>query len=420
MKHMKMTETEKKLIAWMEKHKWLLLYAAATLLSMLARFALRGVISGDMDIFLLPWAQVLKARGGIRALGAQVGNYGVLYQTLIALTTYIPIQHEYAYKMLSIFFDYALSAVCAVTVRDLSGSRLKAFLTYAFLLLLPPVVLNSAAWGQCDSIYVFFCVLCFRLLTRGKYTGAFLSYGMAFAFKLQAIFLAPFLILFYLKEKKFSLLNFLLIPAVMIVSSIGGILAGRSILAPFQVYLEQAGYYPRIFLNYPSFWAQAVTYDVEEVYQVLSWVCIISTLLILLTELILLLRRQGGSAPRSWLFSAFLMSYTCVLFLPAMHERYSYLYIIFGLMLAVLEPQTVFSYAFLILLDLQTYGAYLFDAVHFPPVAETPELFGPLPFNVLSVINTVCFLSYAFFWGKRFVGIASETGLQEKGEISLR
>ena len=275
-------------------------------------------------------------------------------------------------------------------MKDFSGSRLKTFFTYAFMIMLPSVLLNSAGWGQCDSIYTFFCVMCFWLLTREKYTLAFLSYGLAFAFKLQAVFLAPFLILFYVKEKKFSLLNFLLIPAVMIATSAVGIIEGRSVLAPFRIYLDQAGYYPSISLNYPSFWNMLVTNDVEDFYGELSGFCIAVTLTVLLAEFVLLLKRKGPFSLGAYLFAAFLMSYSCVLFLPAMHERYSYLYVMFGLMLAILEPRTLISYAFLIMLDLQTYGVYLF---------ETPIL----PWYALGLINTICFLSYAMLWGKRFL-----------------
>ena len=124
MHRMKMTGIERKLIGFLEKHKWLALYAAVTVLSMAARFTLRGVISGDMRIFLRPWAELLKEYGGIHALGGQMGNYGVLYQTIIALMTYIPIQHEYAYKIFSMVFDFALAGVCAVLVKNLSGNRL--------------------------------------------------------------------------------------------------------------------------------------------------------------------------------------------------------------------------------------------------------------------------------------------------------
>lgn len=400
---MKITGFERKLIAFFEKHKWLFFYAAATLLSMIARFSLRGVISGDMFIFLKPWAEIMKENGGIHALNSQLGNYGVLYQTIIALMTYLPIQYEYAYKIFSMVFDFALAAVAAAAVKDFSGSRPKAFFTYVFVIMIPSVMLNSAAWGQCDSVFSFFCVLCFWLLMRQKYFPAFLSYGVAFAFKLQAVFLAPFIIFFYLKERKFSALNFLAVPLMMILSSIVGIIEGRSVLAPLEIYLEQAGTYPSISLNYPSFWTVLMKNDVEDYYAELSGYCIAFALAVLLVELILLLRRTEKYTKNMYLFAAFLMTYSCVLFLPAMHERYSYLYIIFGLMLAAAEPETVVPFAFLVMLDMQTYGTYLFKTE-------------PFPWNVLGVINTVCFLSYAVFWGRRIFLRGAEESLRESPE----
>ena len=418
---MKISGIEKKILDYLERHRWLFLYIAVTLLSMVARFSLRGVISGDMEWFLLPWASVLKENGGILALNKQVGNYGVLYQTIIALMTYLPVQYEYAYKIFSILFDYALASVCAAMIREMTGSRLKTFLTYAFVIMLPSVVLNSSAWGQCDSVYVFFCILCIWLLVKEKYTFAFLSFGMAFSFKLQAIFLAPFLILWYLKERKFSLFNFLLIPMVMIVTSLVGILEGRSILSPLQIYLDQTGFYSSLHMNYPSFWALMTTSDADGVFQKYSWFCITSTLMVLLAELAVFLKRKAHFSQRSTLFAAFVMTYSCVLFLPDMHERYSYLYMILGLMLSVLEPQTLLSFIFLVLLDLQTYGAFLFDPVRYPSSAATMANPVPYPFiNVMSAVNVLCLLSYILFWRKRFFSSVPDSSAQKLAFSELR
>ena len=128
-------------------------------------------------------------------------------------------------------------------------------------------------------------------------------------------------------------------------------------------------------------------------------------------ELILLLRRKERYSKTGYLFAAFLMTYSCVLFLPAMHERYSYPYLIFGLMLAVLEPETLVSFALLVMLDLQTYGVYLFKTETFP-------------WNVLGFLNTACFLSYAVFWGRRIFGgrrgICPEKLEERRRNVSLR
>lgn len=411
---MKISAMELKFIRFLEKHKFLLLYAMVTLLSMAARFLLRGLISGDMEWFLLPWARVLKERGGILALDAQVGNYGVLYQTIISLMTYLPIQYEYSYKIFSILFDYALAIISAAIVKDYSGSRIKSFLTYALITMLPTVILNSSAWGQCDSVYVFFCMLCIWLMLRGKYTLAFLSYGVAFAFKLQAIFLAPFLIFYYLKEKKFSIFEFLLVPLIMLLSSIAGILEGRDLLAPFQIYHEQTGFYASLYLNYPSFWALMTTNNVEEVYHSISGFCIVFTVFLLSVELILQLKNRNRLSTKALLFSAFLMTYTCVLFLPNMHDRYSYIYVILGLILAILEPKTVPAFIGLTLLDLQTYGTFLFDPARFPvKEGETVNLIS-VPLPLLSLINLACFLSYVFIFRKQFFSFGSEKQIQRQ------
>ena len=384
---MRMTEAEKRVIRFLEAHKWGILYAAVTVLSMFSRFGMRYFASGDMADFLRPWADQIRANGGFAALKEQVGNYGILYQTLIALITCLPIPPEYGYKFLSIFFDYALGIVSALIIRDLSGDRLKSFLTYSFLIMLPMVVLNSAAWAQCDSIFTFFCVLCFWLLIRGKYTPAFIAYGAAFAFKLQAVFLLPFLILFYLRERKFSIFNFLMIPAVMMVSGLAGFLAGRSLLAPLQIYFDQAGQYEYISINYPSFWNLLVTDSTETFYHELSPYCIAFALTVLLAELLVAIKGGGKPSKESYLFAAMVMSYTCVLLLPGMHDRYGYVYIIFGLILAVLKPGSLILFSLMVMMDMQSYGFFLFGTLH-------------VPSNVLGLMNTGCLISYMLLWGR--------------------
>ena len=64
--------------------------------------------------------------------------------------------------------------------------------------------------------------------------------------------------------------------------------------------------------------------------------------------------------------SFFIIALICVIgvvfFLPAMHERYGYLYEILGIILAILIPRTLPLCAGLIVISLNTYGAYLFNA----------------------------------------------------------
>ena len=103
-----MRETEKKFWNLVIRHRWKVFAAAATLLSLVARFGLRTIVSGDMQHYLLPWYEEIRWQGQIKALSVQIGNYHILYQLLIALMTYLPILPIYAIKGLSIAFDYAL------------------------------------------------------------------------------------------------------------------------------------------------------------------------------------------------------------------------------------------------------------------------------------------------------------------------
>ena len=77
-----------------------------------------------------------------------------------------------------------------------------------FILLNPISVLNSAAWGQCDSAYavsLFFGIFFLSKVKTegGKYSDlAVLMFALSFATKLQAIFTLPVLLFFYVAQRK--------------------------------------------------------------------------------------------------------------------------------------------------------------------------------------------------------------------------
>ena len=126
----------------------------------LVRIPLFKFVSGDMSGYLIVWYDTIKAYGGIHALNIQVGNYSVLYQTLIALMTYIPLSPVVLYKSLSVVFDYVLAVAVARFVYEETGKNInKAVFSFAMVLLSPIVIMNSAMWGQCDSIFTSFLVL---------------------------------------------------------------------------------------------------------------------------------------------------------------------------------------------------------------------------------------------------------------------
>ena len=388
-----MGRTENRFWDFVIKHRLKVFIVSATILSMYARFCFRGFISGDMFVFLIPWYDAIEKYGGLKALSVQVGNYQISYQTLISLMTYLPVNKVYAYKGLSIFFDYALAAAAAGVIRKMTGSREKAAVTYSAIVILPTTILNSAAWGQCDSIYTFFLVMAFLLLLGNRNTAALFCYGVSLAFKLQAVFFLPFLLFYYVWSKKFPGWKFLLIFLPLLLFSIGGLVQGRSLLDIIQIYVDQGGQYKQISLYYPSFWNLLVETAAEneaDHYTEIHGMCMAVTVIVLGGMMIRLIRQKklNGTA---LLMTAALMMYTCVLFLPAMHERYSYPVLIFAVMAGALCPKMIPVVLGMVLIDLQTYGLYLFKT-------------SILPWEFLVLLNIACYAGLAYLtWRKACV-----------------
>lgn len=71
---------------------------------------------------MLNWFRQFQQVGGFFALSHQIGDYNLLYQTLIALMSQIPINPVYQFKALSVIFDYLLAFLAGYIVSKKEGS----------------------------------------------------------------------------------------------------------------------------------------------------------------------------------------------------------------------------------------------------------------------------------------------------------
>lgn len=380
----KMFKLERKFLAWIDKNIYTLTFLGITIIGFLIRISLRRYQSGDAAMDLLPWYDEIQRGGGILSLGHQVGSYNLLYQFLIALMTYIPIKPLYAYKVLSCIFDYLLALSVGYLIYEVTmeGKKWKALAGYGMVVLSPLVFVNSALWAQCDSIYTFWIVLTLIFLMKGKYVRAFVFFGVALAFKLQAIFLLPFLLFLYFALKKFSFVYFAMIPAVMGVSVLPCMIMGRKLTDVFDVYFGQTGEYKAMSMNYPSFWVLINNAVIEETYETYKTAAILFTVCILAAWMVVWTVRKTELNKQNMLYMAFVIVYTCVLFLPAMHERYGCVYEILAIAILFLNRKTIPLFVALLGMSLFTYGFYLHGST--------------IHLSVLSVINFVVYLSYSF------------------------
>ena len=171
-----MFQTERKVLQWAEDHLPVLLIVAATVIGAVLRFDQRHFVSTDYIAYLMEWYEEIKAGGALHGgLSEQVGSYNLLFQFLIALMTYLPVDSLFAFKMLSIGFDYLLAAICGWFLYDITGRKCvwKGALAYTCVLCSPLVILNSATWAQCDVIYTFFIILSMYYFAKERYIPAF-------------------------------------------------------------------------------------------------------------------------------------------------------------------------------------------------------------------------------------------------------
>ncbi|ETP72621.1 putative integral membrane protein [Lachnospiraceae bacterium JC7] len=360
---------------------WMLLIGLSAIL---LRYMFRELISNDMKACLVPWYEELPRLSFRRALVTQVGNYYPLYQLMIYGLTRFPGDSVFKYKLLSCLFDFVLALGVYFFVKKYTDSG-KAVTGYAVTLFLPTVWLNSAAWGQCDSIYVSLIVIALYLLFNEKTTGSVILLGLAMAFGSQTVFVLPFFLFVYIygfikKKTRLQLLHFVTIPVTMIWASCPNILAGRPITDLIAVYFSRTGKYGVISGNYPGVWKlMRLSYDSDK------WWCIGFTLLILCGLMIWFYRNNVDIFGRHFLWCAFLLSYTCVLFLPGMNERYGYIYEILAVLLALCTGAGWYAVMITQLISMKTYFYFLYHT--------------PLNMELLSIINVslYVFMIYAFY-----------------------
>ena len=299
----------------------------------------------DYEWFLKVWIEFFRENNGLKGLGRSIGNYNVPYLFFLALFSYSSIRDLYLIKLLSVFFDLLLGFSGAILVRRCGGKIKKQIVCFFSLLFLPTVVLNSAYWGQCDSIYVSLAIMGIDFALPDRYGKEYpalsvVCLGMAFAFKLQAIFLMPLWIVLWI-WKKHKLYWAVLFPVTYISLMLPALLEGRSLREVLFFYIDQADTVGSA-LNYnaPSLTAlMKNTASSEELSRCL--VVLAFTAMIMLVMISVLLRKSLKI--KQFLVLSVMMSIVIPFFLPHMHDRYFYAADVLSLILAVCEPGLILA-----------------------------------------------------------------------------
>lgn len=287
----------------------------------------------DYGNFLSGWYRFFKENGGFAAVAHAVGDYNVPYLYFMAFITYIPVSDLYLIKLFSIVFDVALAWGCLRLTRCLR-ERVRTdpapLAAFGLALLLPTVVLNGAYWGQCDAIYGALVVHAVALLLEGKNKTSVALMGLAFSFKLQAVFVLPLWGVLWL-AKKVRFRELWVFPLTYVIVIIPAVMLGKPLSETLLVYFNQMGEYSRLTLNAPSVF-QVFPYDMtiasdggSPLRTALSAAGVIAAAVLVLI-LLCLGFRLGSRLDRKTCYAiAVVLAVGVPFLLPHMHERYFFL-----------------------------------------------------------------------------------------------
>ncbi|HTW08945.1 MAG TPA: glycosyltransferase 87 family protein [Acidimicrobiales bacterium] len=275
--------------------------------------------TGDYATFY-GWYEFIKQHGGLHALKYNFANYNEPYLYLLSLVSYTSLAPLWGIKLISVSFDIVLGYFTYRLVRLRYPEGWAPLAAAAIVLFLPTVVLNSALWAQIDASYSSLCLggLYFSLRRRPWWACVF--FGLALAFKLQAIFVFPLLALLVLR-RWVPWRALLAIPAVFIVADVPAFALGASFSTLWKTYTGEVGLYNELTLNAPNIYQYL---DIT-VSPTLRSAGIAATAVIVLALLAWATARRVELDATRIVLAAAVSAVLLPFLLPAMHERYFYL-----------------------------------------------------------------------------------------------
>lgn len=315
--------------------------------------------SEDMSLYFLPWLAEFTAKGPIAPLAGHFSNYTPPFLYLMALASRLVglLPPVVALKLISVAGNLFLSFGVYAVVRLFRDGPL-AFRAALVTLLLPTVALNGPFWGQCDGIYTGALLIAVAAALRDRPLAMMAAFGVAISFKLQAVFLGPFLVHEFLRQR-LSLWLLLVPPAVYVAFMIPASIAGRPAMELLALYPGQASRDAVLAANVSNPWLAARKLGLG--YEVGAPIAIamgaVAAVALIAGALRSRLDRRGSLLLA--LGSAAILPFV----LPNMHDRYFFVADVLSLVLAVCapSPRTIVTAILIQAGSLGAYLNYLFD-----------------------------------------------------------
>ena len=350
------------------------------LISVFIRFKLapNTELSPDYDFYYREWVEFYRQNGIIKGLSNAPGDYYVPFNVIYALSSLFPCEAWVPLaivpgicELISAFFIYKIFYLLT------EKKRCSVFIG-VMTLYLPFVIFDGALWKQVDAVYTCFLMISIYKLLKQQYRASIVWYSVAFAFKLQSILFLPLYLIIYItggfngsadEEKElsersaFSILEFLWIPVVYLIAGLPEVLAKHGLRATYFAYLEQTGELDSEGYGMVSFFPNIYNWGFDDHYKLLSTAAVMVLAAVLIVIAVFCYKFREKIDRDLVLYLAIWTSWTCVILLPGMHERYDYAMLILLTPFAMMVRKKIMPFMVVAnICSLIVYGITLFGA----------------------------------------------------------
>ncbi len=287
-----------------------------------ARVSMLPFVSLDYYNFIEKWIRSMSTMSVSDALTTEIGDYNLPYLYFLAVVSRFSKSWMFAVKAFSCIFDVMLAFyVMKIASLKIKNTKIHA-LIFVFTLAIPTVLLNSAYWGQCDAIYSAFCLASLYYAFTKKGTASMIMFSFAFAFKLQAVFILPILLVCFILGY-IDWYKLIIVPLIYAVLMFPAIICGRGFADSMFIYFRQASQtqYKEMTLNANSIWTLLPNIS----YDTFKWVGIMLAGLVAVTLLYLFYTYKDRIEVKDLVIGAYISAVALPFFLPSMHDRYFFI-----------------------------------------------------------------------------------------------
>ena len=290
-----------------------------------------------------------------------------------------------------------------------------------FAVVNPAIYINSAMWGQVDSIFTFLVLVCLHLIAERKLIQSFFVFALAVIVKPQALFYTPVILFAIAQETVYPKVDIKKL-LKYIAWGVGAIVFALLLSAPFGVnkvlsqYVGTLSSYQYKTVNAFNMWSM-LGGNWEKLTTVSA---LVSTLAIIFSVLYAMKLFFCMNGRDKYFYTAAVICIGVFVFATKMHERYCYPALVFLLAAVALKPNLLTFGLYTAVSALQffnTASVFYFFNKNFTAFHDRLELWGGI--FALLLFALLVYTSYTLC-GKRAVRDKSVIGIIDSGVKDYR